>query len=215
MFWPAAGIQFASWDDPPESRRRRLCMVVNDSISRGVLGVTTIDRPPHGEAVSVEAERLDRAAVLGEVLERQEPMLLAAARALLRNEADARDLVQTTLEIASRKAGDLRDPTALRAWLLAIQVREAFRLRRRLARLVRLSPEIVEISSSPGPDADVIALGTALAKLPPRARAAVVLHYLADLSVSDVSRAMRISENTAKGHLKAGLARLREELKDD
>ncbi len=152
---------------------------------------------------------------LGQVLERQTPVLLAAARALLRNEADARDLVQTTLEIASRKAGDLRDPTALRSWLLAIQVHEAFRLRQRLSRLVRLSPEIAEISSSPGPDADVIALRAALPKLPPRARAAVVLHYLAGLPVAEVARAMSISENTTKGHLKAGLARLRQELEDD
>jgi RNA polymerase sigma-70 factor (ECF subfamily) len=189
-------------------------MVVNDAISEVVLGVTTIDRPPQVEAVSV-TEGLDGEAVLGEALQRQAPILLAAARALLRNEADARDLVQTTLEIASRKAGDLRDPAALRAWLLAIQVREAFRIRRRLAHLVRFSPEIAEISPSPGPDADVIALRAALAKLPPRARAAVVLHYLADLSVADVARAMDISENTTKGHLKAGLARLREELRDD
>jgi RNA polymerase sigma-70 factor (ECF subfamily) len=189
-------------------------MVVNDAISPVVLGVTTIDRPPRIEAVS-ETRGLDGEAVLGEALQRQAPILLAAARALLRNEADARDLVQTTLEIASRKADNLRDPSALRAWLLTIQVREAFRLRRRLAHLVRLSPDIVEISPSPGPDADVIALRTALAKLPPRARAAVVLHYLADLSVADVARAMGISDNTTKGHLKVGLARLREELKDD
>jgi RNA polymerase sigma-70 factor (ECF subfamily) len=189
-------------------------MVVNDSISAGVLGVTTIERPPQNEAVS-ETKGLDGEAELGEALQRHTPILLTAARALLRNEADARDLVQTTLEIASRKAGDLRDPAALRAWLLAIQVREAFRIRRRLAHLVRLSPEIAEIPPSSGPETDVIALRAALAKLPPRARAAVVLHYLADLSVAEVARAMGISENTTKGHLKAGLARLREELRDD
>jgi DNA-directed RNA polymerase specialized sigma24 family protein len=42
-----------------------------------------------------------------------------------------------------------------------------------------------------------------------------VLHYLADLSVANVARTMGISENTTKGHLKAGLVRLREELRDD
>ena len=208
------GHHFPNRDDPHESRPRRLYMVVDDAISPVVLEVTTIDRPPRVEAVSV-TEGLDETDVLSEAFERQAPILLAAARALLRNEADARDLVQTTLEIASRKAGDLRDPAALRAWLLAIQVREAFRLRRRLAHLVRLSPDIVEISPSPGPETDVIALRAALAKLPPRSRAAVVLHYLADLSVANVARTMGISENTTKGHLKAGLVRLREELRDD
>ena len=190
-------------------------MVVRDAISAAVLQTTTIDRPPRVGEVSSETKGLDEEDGLGEAIARHSPILLAVARALLRNEEDARDLVQTTLEIATRKAGDLRDPSALRAWLLAIQVREAFRVRRRLVRLVRLSPDIVEISPSPGPDADVIALRTALVKLPPRARAAVVLHYLADLPVADVARAMGISENTTKGHLKTGLARLREELKDD
>jgi RNA polymerase sigma-70 factor (ECF subfamily) len=143
------------------------------------------------------------------------PVLLASARALMRNEANARDLVQTTLEIATRKGGDLRDPAALRSWLLTIQVREAFRLRRRLGHLVRLTPEIADMPASPSPDSDVIALRAALPKLSPRARTAVVLHYLAGLQVSEVARAMAISENTAKGHLKAGLARLREELADE
>lgn len=174
----------------------------------------TQPRPGTGALLSVTA-RLDEAAELGAVLERHTPVLLATARALVRNESDARDLVQTTFEIATRRSSDLRDPTALRSWLLAIQVREASRLRRRLARLVRLNPDVVEMSISSAPDADVIALRAALPKLPPRARSAVVLHYLADLSVADVARAMGISENTTKGHLKAGLARLREELGDE
>ena len=115
-----------------------------------VLEVTTNRPSPKVEVVSV-TEGLHSDAVLGEALRRYTPILLTAARALLRNDADARDLVQTTLEIASRKAGDLRDPASLRAWLLAIQVREAFRLRRRLAHLVRLSPDIVEISRPQDP----------------------------------------------------------------
>ncbi len=164
---------------------------------------------------ATDLARDDLAAQLGAALEAQTPVLLASARALVRNEADARDLVQTTLEIASRRIGELRNPLALRPWLLAIQVREAFRLRRRLARVVHLAPVVLDIQGSPGPASDVIALRAALPKLPPRARAAVVLHYLGGLSVAEVARAMDISENTTKGHLKVGLARLREELRDD
>jgi RNA polymerase sigma-70 factor (ECF subfamily) len=186
---------------------------VDDAIDAATLGVTGIE--PVLDAGPL-LSKVGEAAELGQALERHTPVLLAAARALLRNEADARDLVQTTLEIGFRKAGDLRDPAALRSWLLAIQVREAFRLRRRVGRLVRLQPEIAEISSSPpGLDADVVALRAALPKLPPRARAAVVLHYLGGLPVAEVARVMNISENTTKGHLKAGLARLREEFSDD
>jgi RNA polymerase sigma-70 factor (ECF subfamily) len=188
---------------------------VDDAIDAAGLRMTRVE--PRSDVGSRRHEPgvLDQVDDLGAALTRHTPVLLASARALIHNESDARDLVQTTLEIAARKLGDLRDPAALKSWLLAIQVREAFRLRRRLARMVHLNPEVAELPTSPGPNPDVIALRTALPKLPPRARTAIVLHYLADLPVSEVARAMAISENTAKGHLKAGLARLREELKDD
>lgn len=181
-------------------------MVVSDAIVNATLPVTEVEGPSKAAVAAAE---------LGEALGRHTPVLLAAARALVRNEPDARDLVRTTLEIASRRSSDLRDPAALRSWLLTIQAREAFRLRRRLARVIRLHPQIAEIPTTPGPNADVIAVYAALAQLPPRARAAVVLHYLAGLPVADVASAMGISENTTKGHLKVGLARLREELRDD
>ncbi len=190
-------------------------MVVSDAIRGAVLGVTKAGPRPGGAVAAGASSRLDAAAELWAALERHTPILLAAARALLRDEADARDLVQTTLEIAMRRSSDLRDPMALRSWLLTIQIREAFRIRRRLARLVHFDPAIVDLGAVPGPEPDVIALRTALRRLPPRARAAVALHYLAGLPVTEVARVMAISENTAKGHLKAGLTRLREELRDE
>jgi RNA polymerase sigma-70 factor (ECF subfamily) len=176
-----------------------------------ILQVTNTDAGPGTSAFPQNPARLD-AAGLGAALERHTPILLAAARALVRNEADARDLVQTTLEIATRRSTELRDPTTLRSWLLAIQVREALRLRRRLAWFVHFDPAVVDLGVTPGPEPDIIALRTALRRLPPRARAAVALHYLVGLPVTEVARVMAISENTTKGHLKAGLARLREEL---
>jgi len=189
-------------------------MVVDDVINPPALRMTDVKRRPDA-ATPVELSRLGAPAELADALAAHVPVLLAAARALVRNEADARDLVQTTLEIATRKSGDLRDPAALRPWLLAIQVREALRLRRRLSRLVHLTPQIAEMATTPGPNADAIAVRTALTRLPPRARSAVVLHYLGGLPVAEVARAMDISENTTKGHLKLALARLREEFKDD
>jgi RNA polymerase sigma-70 factor, ECF subfamily len=183
--------------------------------SASAISITRLEPASTAVATAVDPARDDSTLAFGAAIEQQTPRLFAAARALLRNESDARDLVQTTLEIATRRIGDLHDPAALRSWLLAIQVREAFRLRRRIARFIRLDPTVLEIRGSPGPDSDVIALRAALPKLPPRARAAVVLHYLGGLTVAEVARAMNISENTTKGHLKGGLARLREELRDD
>ncbi|MDQ6617576.1 MAG: sigma-70 family RNA polymerase sigma factor [Actinomycetota bacterium] len=52
-------------------------------------------------------------------------------------------------------------------------------------------------------------LGRALAQLPTRQRAAVVLRYYEDLSEADTARLMGTSVGTVKAHASRGLARLR------
>ena len=139
------------------------------------------------------------------------PTLLAAARYLMRSETDAEDLVQATLEIAVRRRQQLRDPSKLRAWLLAIEAREAFRIRRRLRSLISLEGRVLETPVG-APSDDDLAVRLAIAKLPTRMRVAVVLHHLVSLSVPDTAEAMGVSENTVKTLLRLGLAKLREVL---
>ena len=142
------------------------------------------------------------------------PLLLAAARLITLDPAEAEDLVQTTFEIALRRLDDLRDPRALGAWLLTIQTREAFRVVRRLRRLVSLDARVAEIPSQGVDLAQRTDMRRALGRLPPRTRAAIALHHLAGLSVADTARALGVTENTVKSQLKTGLGRLREELRD-
>jgi RNA polymerase sigma-70 factor (ECF subfamily) len=143
------------------------------------------------------------------------PMLLAAARVITLDDDEAKDLVQTTFEIALRKGDTLREPAALRAWLLRIETREAFRVARRLRRVVRLDGHVHELAA-PGSDLAARAdMRQALMTLPARTRAAVALHHLAGLSVHEAADALGVSENTIKSQLKTGLALLREALDDD
>jgi RNA polymerase sigma-70 factor (ECF subfamily) len=143
------------------------------------------------------------------------PMLLAAARAITRDEAEAQDLVQTTFERALRAAPTIRDSLAIRAWLLTVQTREALRVVRRLRRTLRFDPAIHELPVG-GPDTSVsLELDEALGRLSRPIRAAVVLHHMVGLSVRETADALGVSENTAKARLKTGLARLREWLDED
>jgi RNA polymerase sigma-70 factor, ECF subfamily len=149
-----------------------------------------------------------------EALHQHGPMLLAAARVITLDDEEAKDLVQTTFEIALRKADTLREPAALKAWLLRIETREAFRVVRRLRRVVRLDGHVTELAS-PGSDLAARAdMRKALMTLPARTRAAVALHHLAGLSVRNTADALGVTENTVKTQLKTGLARLREVLDD-
>jgi RNA polymerase sigma factor (sigma-70 family) len=143
------------------------------------------------------------------------PVLLAAARMVTGDDDEAQDLVQATFEIALRHIGSLREPSALRAWLLRIEMREAFRTVRRLRRLVRLDGHVRDLSIASDPIGQRAEVGEALMTLPPRIRAAIAVHYLAGLSVRETAVALGVSENTIKSQLKTGLARLREVLGDD
>lgn len=152
---------------------------------------------------------------LGAAFEREAPVLLAAARAMTLDPAEAEDLVQATFEIALRRVHQLRDPGALRSWLLTIQAREAFRTMRRLRRAVGFRGSVVEIPVAPVASADRLAVREALAGLPPRMRAAVVLHHMTGMTVPQVAAALGRSENTIRSQLKTGARRLREALDDD
>ena len=57
---------------------------------------------------------------LGELLERHRALLHAVAVGMLGHGSQAEDAVHDTFVIALRRIGDLRDPAAARAWLLAI-----------------------------------------------------------------------------------------------
>lgn len=164
---------------------------------------------PHRQRTGLSAADLDAA------FREHGPILLAAARAITLDEAEAQDLMQTTFEIAFRHRAQLRAPDAVRAWLLRIETREAIRLVHRLRRIVSLDRPIDEIPARSPDLAEATAVRQALRSLPRRMRAAVVLHHLVGLSVMESAEALGTSENTVKTQLKDGLARLREALRDD
>jgi RNA polymerase sigma-70 factor (sigma-E family) len=69
--------------------------------------------------------------------------------------------------------------------------------------------------SDDGPDpATRLAVRDAVAALPPRQRAAVVLRYFADLSVDDAAEALGCAPGTVKSLTHHGIAALRESLGD-
>jgi RNA polymerase sigma-70 factor (ECF subfamily) len=119
----------------------------------------------------------------------------------------AQDLVQEAFCRAYprwRRVSAMDDPVAwVRrvAWNLATS--RWRRGRTSLAYLRRQRAEHVD-----GPTPDRVALTAALAGLPERQRRAVVLHYLADLSVAEIARQERAAEGTVKSWLHRGRAAL-------
>ena len=193
------------------------------------LSGTHPNRPGRGlsqvDATTKETELADESLVAGlrardaraleRVLEKHGAEIQAVAYLILRNERDAEETLADTLVTAWRKAASLRDPSRLRSWLLTTATRLALRRRRGVRPQVvslELAPELADRDRSP---VDRLALQQAINELPPRMRAVLALHDLADLSLAEVAVALGRSENTVKTQLREARSRLRRALGDE
>jgi RNA polymerase sigma factor (sigma-70 family) len=166
--------------------------------------------------MTVEALRRRRPETLAELLATYGRELQSVAYLIVRDRAEAEDIVIDTLLTAFDKGGTIRDERALRAWLLRVATNHALGVRRRSGRIVRL--DVVPDRAGPrdlSADSTArIALIDGITDLPLQIRAAVVLRYYADLSVDEVAAALGKSPNTIKAQLQTALDRLRTHLTD-
>ena len=165
--------------------------------------------------MTVEALRRGRLEVLAALLDEYGREIQGVAYLILRDRAAAEDVLIDTLMTALDRGSQLRDPAALRAWLLRIATNQALGWRRKGARVVYLHvlPDVQARSVWPD-QAERTALWESVSALPPRMRAVVVLRYYADLPVEGVATAMGISPNTVKTQLKTAMQHLRAALAD-
>jgi RNA polymerase sigma factor (sigma-70 family) len=126
----------------------------------------------------------------------------------------ADDCLQETFIAALRAYPRLVDGSNLRAWVLTIAHRKAIDAHRGRARRPVPSPELPE-QPAPAVTLPDPELWDAVARLPPKQRAAVVLRFVSDLRFRDVGRVLDISEEAARQNVREGLARLREEYAHD
>jgi RNA polymerase sigma-70 factor (ECF subfamily) len=164
--------------------------------------------------MTVEALRRRRPETLAHLLEAYGRELQGVAYLIVRDRAEAEDVVIETLLAAFERGGAIREERALRSWLVRVATNEALGRRRRTARLVRL--EVTPDLEGPGDVASEsttrVALLDGVDALPAQMRAAVVLRYYADLPVEEVAAALGKSPNTIKAQLQAALDRLRTHL---
>ncbi|MDQ3952140.1 MAG: SigE family RNA polymerase sigma factor [Actinomycetota bacterium] len=128
------------------------------------------------------------------------------------NAADAEDLAQEAFVRLLGKFGDLRKPEAFRTYLMRTvtnlargRARHRDVERRHEGALLARSEETVEAPDLGQRDA----LGAALARLPYRQRAALVLRYCEDLSEQQTAEVLDTSVKAVKGLVTRGLAALR------
>jgi RNA polymerase sigma-70 factor (sigma-E family) len=161
--------------------------------------------PPARRPARDEVERL--------LAERGEH-LMRAAIALTGSRSDGEDLLQAALERLLRRWGQIEGDAE--GYLRRILYNMAADGWRRRGAWLRKLP-LVHASSGQGPGTDAVdavdlrdALGRALAQLPPRQRAVLVLRYWEELSQAETAELLGCAEGTVKSAAARGLQRLRE-----
>ena len=144
------------------------------------------------------------------------PGLYRTAYLLLGDAAEAEDLVQTALAKTYASWLKVRDLEAAPGYARTTMVNTATSwFRRRSWRNERPTETLPERAGSQHDPSDRPALVTALAELPPRQRATVVLRFYDDLSVAETATVLGVSEGTVKSQTSEALAKLRVLLGDE
>jgi RNA polymerase sigma-70 factor, ECF subfamily len=165
----------------------------------------------------VQAQAGDTRAFAQLVRAYQRSVYSVALRAL-GSPAEAEDLAQEVFLQLHLGLDRIESPDHLAHWLRrTVSHRAIDRLRQR-----RRSPEVEDIAAlEPGPVVDATSapdcqdpalarrLGRLVAELPAIPRLVVVLRYQEDLDPAEIARALELSVNTVKSHLRRSLARLR------
>ncbi|MEV0719019.1 SigE family RNA polymerase sigma factor [Asanoa sp. NPDC050611] len=139
-------------------------------------------------------------------------VLRSQVYAYLGDRAEAQDLVQEAFCRAYSRWSKIRKYEDPYAWVRRVAWNLATsRLRRQKTSLNFLRRQREEHQDGPSPDR--VALVAALAKIPPKLRKAVVLHYLGQLSVAEIAAQEDVAEGTVKSWLSRGRTALAEHLR--
>jgi RNA polymerase sigma-70 factor, ECF subfamily len=135
--------------------------------------------------------------------------------ALLGDLAEAEDVTQDAFAKASLHWGRIAAYDQPEAWVRRVAFNQACNstrgARRRLQALIRHGPP----QAVPAVSADRLDLHHALRRLPPRHREVLVLHYVAELSLDEVARQLRLPLGTVKSRLHRARAALAGQLGDE
>lgn len=138
-----------------------------------------------------------------EAVHQHQALLFRVAYTLLHNPEDCADALQDALEKAWRKKDSVRSPVAFRSWMVRIVVNCSRDILRR--RKVAFDPLDENL---PAPEVQDYQLSDTLARLDEGLRLPLVLHYMENLSIAEISTVMHLPQGTIKNRLHRGRQKL-------
>lgn len=152
------------------------------------------------------------------VFRRYAPYVASIGMRMLGSEDELDDLVQEVFIEAHRGLANVRDRTALRAWLARICVRKATRRLKRRRRRAWFSLDAIpsaelpaDHGASPEHAADVASVYRVLGRMQAEERAVWVLRHAEGESLDDIAVICNCSKSTVQRWLRAAQARFQRE----
>jgi RNA polymerase sigma-70 factor (ECF subfamily) len=160
------------------------------------------------------------AAPLADLVARHRPEILRYLARLLGDRAEAEDACQETFLRAHRAFGRLPADANARAWLFRIATRSALNAARgrsrRQARVADVDPDALAGRDDGGAAREALrAVAGAVAALPPRQRAALVLRRFHDLDYATIAATTGGNAAAARANVYQALRKLRLQLGGD
>jgi RNA polymerase sigma-70 factor (ECF subfamily) len=152
-----------------------------------------------------------------EFYRREYPPMVAIARALLRDVPSAEDLVQESFVAAHRNWGKVSTYDDPRAWVRRVMLNRISSLRRHLGAEMRAMTRFgnePDRDTTPEMSPEASAVWDEVRRLPRRQAQVIVLHYVAQMTTSEIGRTLGCSPGAVKAHLHRGRKRLEQGLSD-
>ncbi len=163
-------------------------MVAEGIWTRYVIPASTVGRARSGSDEDV-----------AELIRASWPHAYRIARSIVRDRWLAEDVAQEACSAIARAIGDLRSSAAFGVWFYRIVVRTSFETLKRHGSVAE-ADEVAVVEDLGGSVLRIDVLN-ALARLTPRQRAVVALHYYADMTSREISKVLGIPDGTVRFHL--------------
>jgi RNA polymerase sigma-70 factor (ECF subfamily) len=176
----------------------------------------------NGDEVCATDDSLYRAlageqAAFAALVRRHQSLVFTLALRMLSDRQNAEDLSQEVFLQLYRSLASVESDAHLLFWLRRVTVNRAIDRLRQESRYETVTLEEGGTLVSEARAADPLLqrrLQELVGRLPPAPRAVILLRYQEDMDPTEIARALSMSINTVKSHLKRSLATLRESLGD-
>ncbi len=159
----------------------------------------------------------------GLLYEKYKNLAIRTAYLITNNLSDSEDVVQETFVKAYLHIAELKNDSGFKAWMMQILVRTAYRAGKKSSREIP-DDEAVRLAENQTTETPLKQLlkkeeaeriSRAVAALPVKQRAVVVLYYYHELSVKEIAKLLGCLEGTVKSRLHTARKCLKEKLSEE